>query len=352
MSTGLAQSVRIDPSDIPDEGVIFGQTAGMREIRGKIEWLQEKDFPVLIQGESGTGKELIAKFLHTRSRNCNGPFVKLNCAAIPVKVLESAMLGTENATLAEENKSKSGMLQIADAGSLFLDEIGYLDFGLQAKLLGLIHQYRANRIGGQGEQSSRVRLIFATNVDLKGSAGNRGFNGGFLKPTDLVHLHLLTLRERKEDIPQLCEFFMEKLSKKFGRSAQPLTSATVQLLQQWNWPGNLLELENWIARVVILGSAKTPVEELEKQVEKTNASRRRNLQPRDLKKVSTEASAEMREAILRVLQANGWSRRKTAQELNMSYRSLLYQLGDSDVPHRRRSHRMIPPRLSGSGNEG
>jgi two-component system, NtrC family, response regulator AtoC len=351
MLPDLPRNFRIDSSEIPDEAVIFGGSAGMRAIRDKIECVLDNDIPVLIQGESGTGKELVAKFLHTRSNRCHTPFVKLNCAAIPARLLEKELLVLQSGYFAGARKSNLDLAASADEGTLFLDEIGDLDLAFQAKLHRLLHDRCRAQNESPEDWTAGFRFIFATNIDLETGAERRAFHQDLLSRIDVVRLHLLALRERKEDIPQLCEFFMQRLSKKLGKTAQQLAPSTIELLMEWDWPGNLRELENWIARVLILGSAEALCAELSRQVETSKSVRRRGLDPDECGDTSTHPVAvETRSVILKALQANGWSRRKTAQELNISYRSLLHRLGDSGVQHRRRSHRAMPRILPDRGD--
>ena len=167
MSADLSQSFRIDPADLPGEAVIFGSTPAMREIRSKIDCVLSSDLPVLIQGESGTGKEVVARFLHTRSNRRDAPFVKLNCAAIPASLLESELFGFEKGSFTGANGDRPGLVEIADAGTLFLNEIGEMSWELQGKLLGLLQNGSYTRIGGHEERMGRVRVICATNIDLQ-----------------------------------------------------------------------------------------------------------------------------------------------------------------------------------------
>jgi two-component system response regulator AtoC len=344
MTSHLAQSFRIDPADLPGEDVIFGRTAAMREVHGKIDRVLFNDLPVLIRGESGTGKEVVARFLHTRSDRRDAPFVKLNCAAIPVSLLESELLGYEKGAFTGATESKRGLVEIAGGGTLFLDEIGDMDWSLQTKLLHLLQDGRYARIGGREERQARVRVICATNIDLEAAVESRAFRQDLLYRIDVIGLHLLPLRERREDIPQLCDHFLEKLSRKFGKSAPRLSPDALHLLQQWKWPGNLRELENWIARVIVLGGEEALGAELRRQVAVANTVDGRQTRIGHLKETSRQAaSAAARAVILKVLQANHWNRRKTAEELNMSYRSLLYKLRDAGVPQRRKSHKGLPP---------
>jgi two-component system response regulator AtoC len=342
MPSVLAHSLRIDPADLPSEAVIFGSTAAMREVHARTNRVLHSDLPVLIRGESGTGKEMLARFLHTHSNRCDAPFVKFNCSAVPVGLLESELLGHEKGAFTAAHETRRGLVEIADSGTLFLDEIGHMDRTLQTKLFHMLQNGHYARIGGSEELRSNVRVICATTIDLEAAVKSRTFRQDLLYRIDVMGLQLLPLRERKEDMPQLCEYFLQKLARKFGKSAPQLAPATVKLLKQWNWPGNLRELENWIARVIILGGEEALNEDLKRQV--ALASKGSNLRPRSghLKEVSRQtASAPARAAILKALRANDWNRRKAAEELNMSYRSLLYKLRDVGVPRRRKSYKGI-----------
>ena len=344
MPIELSQSFRIDPADLPAEAVIFGSSAAMREIRSKIDHLRSSELPVLIQGESGTGKEVIARFLHAHSDRCDASFVKLNCAAIPANLLESELFGCEKGAYTGANECRPGLVEIADGGTLFLDEIGEMDLNLQGKLLHLLHDGSYARIGAREERVGRIGVICATNTDLQRAVKMGTFREDLLYRIDVVCLHLPALRDRKIDIPQLCEYFLEKLARQFRRAAPTLNPATLHLLKQWNWPGNLRELENWVARAIIFGDDAALGAELRSQmaIASTFDSRRRRIGP--LKEISRRAmSAASTAIILKVLQANNWNRRRTAEELNMSYRSLLYKLREVGLPQRRRSHRSFPP---------
>jgi two-component system response regulator AtoC len=340
MSADVAQSFRIEPTELPCEAVIFGRTAAMREMRGKIDRILDNDLPALIRGESGTGKELVARFLHLHSDRRERPFVKMNCAAIPGALLESELLGSEKGTLTGPIEAKRGLVEIADGGTLFVDEIGDMHLSLQAKLLDLLQDGHYVRIGGNEEREARVRVVCATSRDLEAAVESGAFRQDLFYRIDVVCLNLLPLRDRREDIPELCDFFLSKLAGKFGKKEPRLTPTALHLLKQWNWPGNLRELENWIARVIIFGADEALGAELRRQVALPSSVDSRQTRDGDFKEASREtASAATRAVILQVLQANHWNRRKTAQDLNMSYRSLLYKLRDAGMPQRRRSHK-------------
>ena len=344
MSADLSQSFRIDPADLPGEAVIFGSTPAMREIRSKIDCVLSSDLPVLIQGESGTGKEVVARFLHTRSNRRVAPFVKLNCAAIPASLLESELFGCERGSCTGGNGDRPGLVEIADAGTLFLDEIGEMSWELQGKLLRLLQDGSYTRIGGHEERMGRVRVICATNIDLQEAVETGAFREDLFYRIDVVSLRLSALRDRKTDIPQLCEYFLQKMSHEFRRSIPQLNPVTLHLLKQWDWPGNLRELENWISRAIILGDDEALGAELKRQVETNNVLASRQHRLGSLNEASRQATSTATSAlILKALQANHWNRRKTAEELNMSYRSLLYRLRDVGLPQRWRGHRGRPP---------
>jgi two-component system response regulator AtoC len=340
MSTSLDRSFRVDQAELPGQTVIFGGTPTMREIRSRIDSVLSVDLPVLIQGESGTGKELIARFLHARSSRRDAPFVKLNCSAIPANLLESELFGSFKGT----SEDRPGLIEIADGGTLFLNEIGEMSLDLQGKLLRLLRDRSYTRIGGHEERSVRIRVVCATNIDLQKAVELGTFREDLFYRINVVSLRPSPLRDRKSDIPQLCEYFLEKLSRQFRRSMPKLSPATLELLKQWDWPGNLRELENWIARAIILGDDESLGAELKRQLEMPNGLTSRQPRLGSMKEATDRATSAVTSAlILNVLRANRWNRRKTAEELKMSYRALLYRLRSVGMAQKRRSHRG-PPR--------
>ena len=343
MAAEFSQNSRLDLADLPDESVIFGQTAAMCEIRDRIDRVLSSDLPVLIQGETGTGKEVIARFLHLRSSRRQAPFVKLNCAAVPAGLIESELFGYQKGSFTGAKDDRPGLIEIADGGTLFLDEINELHRDLQGKLLSLLQDGSFTRIGGVEEKTANVRVICATNVDLLKTVESGGFREDLFYRIDGITLRLPPLRDRRDDIPRLCEHFLWKLARQFARRAPRLDDETVRLLMEWHWPGNLRELENWVARAIILGDAEGLRVELKHRLGATNSWGIRQVRVNDLKEASRRAtSAASGAVILKVLRANRWNRRKTAQDLNMSYRSLLYKLREAGIPQRRRTHRRFP----------
>ena len=337
-SLDCSQNFRIDPASLPTDDILFGGTQAMREVLNTINLTCGTELPILIRGETGTGKELIARYVHCRSRLQDAPFVKVNCAAIPVHLLESELLGYEKGAFTGANESKPGLVELANGGTLFLDEIGDMDSSLQTKLLHLLQDGRYSPIGAEEDRRARVRIICATNCDLEQAVCEGKFRSDLFYRIDVICLRLSPLRERREDIPRLSQHFLEKLSRKYGRRATPLTEVTFHLLSQWTWPGNIREFENWMMRVMVLGVHEALSTELNRQFSVTWKAADGQAREGCLKEASREsARAAERALILKHMEANHWNRRKTAKELNISYRSLLYKLRQVGVPSARRS---------------
>ena len=236
-------------TELPNVDFIFGGTPGMREIRTKIEEAAQDSLPVLIEGESGTGKEVIGRFLHEHSARRAGPFVKVNCGAVPARLLEGEMFGYERGATGGLEETKNGSIGIAAGGTLFLDEIGEMDLTLQQQVLRTLESGHYGRQDGWEELVVKARFVCASSQDLH----TRPFLEEFWRCFS-HHVRLKPLRERKEDIPQLCEYLVGKFARNFGRPVPHLSPSVLRVFQQWNWPGNIRELENWIARIVIFGT--------------------------------------------------------------------------------------------------
>jgi two-component system response regulator AtoC len=327
------EEFRLDAAGLPGEEVLFGETEPMRQVMNTIKRTCDTGLPILIRGETGTGKELIARYIHCQSHLRGGPFVKVNCAAIPVHLLESELMGYEKGAFTGANESKPGLVELADGGTLFLDEIGDMDSSLQTKLLHLLQDGRYSRIGSDEDRRATVRIICATNCDLEQAVAGGKFRSDLFYRIDVICLRLSPLRERQQDIPVLSRHFLNKLAKKYGRCAPPLSEVTLHLLSQWTWPGNIREFENWMVRNLVLGVHEAMSAELERQFAAGWNSAEKQLGKGYLKEVSREsARAAERALILTHLERHQWNRRKTARELHISYRSLLYKLRDVGVP--------------------
>ena len=346
-SSDSPQAFRIDPSSLPADEILFGKSEAMQDVSKAIGLTCNTDLPVLIRGETGTGKELIARYLHCRSRLRDSPFVKVNCAAIPVHLLESELLGYEKGAFTGANESKPGLVEMANGGTLFLDEIGDMDASLQTKLLHLLQDGRYSRIGSEEDRHAKVRIICATNCDLEQAVTEGKFRSDLFYRIDVICLRLSPLRERRQDIPALARHFIDKVNNKYSLTKAPLSEVVVHLISQWQWPGNIREFENWIIRAMVLGVHNALGSELNRQLLAIGKPTDGYPHVVRMKEASKElAWAAERALILKHLEANHWNRRKTARELNICYRSLLYKLRKVGVPSLRRARSRTPQNIT------
>ena len=312
--------------ELPPDFVIFGRSDAMQEVRLKIDRIASTVVPVLIRGESGTGKEIIAKLLHQRSSRKQGPFVKINCPAIPGTLLESELFGYEKGAFTGADGKKLGLVELAHGGTLFLDEIAELDFGLQSKLLQLLQDGQFYPIGGQREKQVEVRFICATNRHLEREIEAGKFRQDLFYRIKVVSLSLPALRDRQSDIPALVEHFLRSYSQQFGRTPRPISAKTLSALQRYSWPGNIRELENLIKSYVILDSEDViRVELLNGENNNGNGAAME-----DHTSLKAAVRALENRLILRTLEQHHWNRRQAARALKISYRSLMYRLRQSN----------------------
>jgi two-component system response regulator AtoC len=325
-------------ADFPPDLTVFGESAVMSTIRQKIEKVSGADIPVLVLGESGTGKEVIARMVHRRSSRAQGPFIKVNCAAIPGALLESELFGYEKGSFTGALVSKPGRVEMAHGGTLFLDEIGEMDLGLQAKLLQLLQDGQFWRIGGRENISVDVRIVCATNRDLEAEIIAGRFRQDLLYRINVVTVQLPPLRRRSEDIQSLVHYFVGQHSRKYGSDVKLPSEYALNLLQKHHWPGNIRELSNLMERYAILGSEDAITNELLGAIPTTP---RRETQQRPngsipLKSITRHSVQELeRKVILRALIAHRWNRKRAAQDLKISYRALLYKIRQAGLPSRR-----------------
>ncbi len=334
--SSLVQSL----GEFPPESVIFGKTEAMQALRSRMDKVASANVPVLIHGESGTGKDIIARMVHGLSPWKSGPFVKVNCPAIPGTLLESELFGYEKGAFTGAYGMKPGRVEMAHRGTLFLDEISELDLSLQSKLLQLLQDGQFCRIGAQEDKKVEVRIVCATNRQLENEIENGGFRQDLYYRINVVNLFMPPLRERRADIEMLVHYFLEHYNRKYNCRAKPLSSELMSVLQKYQWPGNIRELENLIKRYVILGSEDVITGELVVRSEKDMFNPEINLDgPISLKQLTRQATRELeRKIILKVLQANHWNRKQAAKALCISYRALLYKIRDSGLPANRAAH--------------
>jgi formate hydrogenlyase transcriptional activator len=246
------------------EGIV-GQSSALRHVLNLVETVAPSDSTVLLLGETGTGKELIARAIHERSRRKERTFVKLNCAAIPTGLLESELFGHERGAFTGAIAQKVGRLELADRGSLFLDEVGDIPIEIQPKLLRALQEREFERLGSNRTQQVDVRLVAATNRDLEKMMENREFRSDLYYRLNVFPIRIPPLRERPEDIPLLVRYFTQKYGRLMDKQIESIPAAAMKKLSSWHWPGNIRELENFIERSVILthGPAlQAPIAEL------------------------------------------------------------------------------------------
>jgi len=330
--SSLVQSI----GEIPPEAVVFGYSDAMHALRDRLGKVAAANVPVLIHGESGTGKDIVARMVHALSPWKSGPFVKVNCPAIPGTLLESELFGYERGAFTGAYGSKPGRVEMAHRGTLFLDEISELDMPLQSKLLQLLQDGQFCRIGAQADKKVEVRVVCATNRKLEEEIENGTFRQDLFYRINVVNLFMPPLRERRSDIELLVNYFLEHYNRKYNCKARPLSPELMEVLRKYHWPGNIRELENLIKRYVILGTEDVISSDLQPRDADLFTPEINFDGPISLKKLTRQATRALeRKIILKVLHNHHWNRKQAARTLNISYRALLYKIRDAGLPANR-----------------
>ena len=328
MESMSAMSIR----ELPPAAVFFGQSEKMGLAREKLPRVASTDVPVLIQGESGTGKEILARMLHSISARSKSPWVKVTCPAIPLGLIESELFGYEKGAFTGAHATKRGRVEMAHKGTLFLDEVGSLDVSAQAKLLQLLQDGSYMRVGAQEARQVDTRLISAVRGNLRQQTEEGSFRLDLFFRINGVTIELPPLRQRTVDLPILIDYFFAVYAELLYQDPKPLSRDLLRLMEQYHWPGNIRQLENMIRSYVLIGDEEALVSEMAPSAHARMTTEIDLANPVSLKEITRAATQDLeREIILRVLQANGWNRLKTAKWLKMSYRSLLYKLDDYQV---------------------
>ncbi len=328
----------------------IGDSAAMNKVRGIIEQVADSELTVLIRGESGTGKEIVSRSLHQLSSRKDKPFIKVNCAAIPRDLLEAELFGYEKGAFTGAHKNKQGRFELADKGTMFLDEIGDMPLELQSKLLQVLEQQEFVRIGGMQNIHVDVRIICATNRNLEQAIADGEFRDDLFYRLNEIILFLPPLRERPEDVPLLVSHFLEKYNKLYNKDFSQLSADAINQLLSFAWPGNVRQLENMIKQVVVRGDESIITDLISNaNVVQPTAGRaaanphstgapvhyRPGPDPEDgysLKaRIGKTVAAEEKRLIGEVLNKTNWNRRKAAELLDISYRSLLYKIKDYNL---------------------
>src|SRR5437867_777139 len=384
-------SLREELQSKTKHNLLFGNSERMAEVRDLIDRVADTDVTVLVRGESGTGKELVARALYASSLRRDKPFVKVNCAALPTELLESELFGFERGAFTGAIQQKPGKFEFANHGTMFLDEIGDMSFPLQAKLLQVLQDGEFARLGGKHDVKVDVRVIAATNRDLEQMVASALFREDLFFRLNVVCITLPPLRDRREEVPILAEYFMKKYSVQYNKPCAEISPETMRLFMEYDWPGNVRELENLTKRAVVLGSDAAIRKEMSHgiamaahRVQATVNGHPSTIHGQQsavgshpsafgapasfarvngsacavavaplppalptpaqianaaadagnysLKDISREAARQAeRELIFKMLQQTRWNRKETAEILGISYKALLYKIKENGL---------------------
>ncbi len=322
-----------------DEGIFIYASDQMHRIKEIIDQIANTDVTVLIQGESGVGKEVVARSIHLNSFRKEKPFVKVNCAALPQELLESELFGYEKGAFTGAYRQKPGKFELADGGTIFLDEISEMSLSLQSKLLQVLQDREFSRLGGKKDIRVDVRVLVATNKNIEEGVKEGRFREDLYYRLNVVNITLPPLRERREEIPIFVEYFLEKYSKKYGKTMLPLSDKLMKVFSEHHWLGNVRELENVIQRFIVLGNEKAIIEELGPAAKKNSVPGRKTSPTRkswpSLREINKEAVKKAEsETIVKALEMVNWNRKKAADILNISYKALLYKIKETGLDKR------------------
>jgi len=308
---------------------IIGDSPPMQKVFEIIEKVADTDSTVLIHGESGTGKELIAKAIHYNSYRREGPFIPVNCAAIPSGLLESELFGHEKGAFTHAVKTRIGRFELANGGTIFLDEIGDMDLQMQSKLLRVLQEKEFERIGGVKPIKIDIRVIAATHQDLKEAVRGKKFREDLFYRLNVIPIEVPSLREKKSDIPLLVHHFINQFSKSKKKEIHGITEEALKKLIEYDWPGNVRELENMIERMVILTNHKTlTIDDIPEKI--LSSSRSDGVGGFEIPEegISLEEALNEfeRRLILHALHKTGWVKNKAAQLLRVNRTTLIEKI--------------------------
>ena len=325
------------PTSVKLQPIFFGTNRHMKELQSLVSTIGCSHVPVLIEGETGVGKEVLARELHRHSACIQKRFLKLNCAALPSELVESELFGYERGAFTGAFQRKPGMFELADGGTIFLDEIGDMEFKLQAKLLQVLQDHEFQRLGGREVIRVNVRVIAATHCDLERAIGQNRFREDLYYRLSVINLRVPPLRERREDIIAITEHLLDK-HRLEGSHPPQMTEALKEVLLTYAWPGNIRELENVVRKFLILKDPAIITRDLRQkleraaslgrggQVESTVDCGQEPKQTTILGQVNRAKHEAEKEAILAALNSTQWNRKKAAILLKIDYKALLYKM--------------------------
>jgi len=333
--------------EIENEIFFLAASPAMQKIRSQVAQVARVDIPVLLLGESGVGKEVLARLIHKLSRRAGRSMVKVNCAALPMDLLESELFGYDAGAFTGANRSKPGMLELCDKGTIFLDEIGEMSPVLQAKLLHVLQDGRFSRLGWRSSVTSDFRVLAATNINVKEAIETKAFREDLYYRLNAFTIDIPPLRERREEIPLLLKRFMQQFSEKYDCSPAECSPNLIRAFLRHNWPGNLRELGNFVKRHLVLQDEALAISELEER--DTRSAAALGLSDDEgpittsggLKSMVQELKERAEPRIIeRVLVATKWNCKTAAMQLKISYKALLYKM---------KQYRIFPPGITGPG---
>lgn len=320
---------------------VFGSPA-MDRVRSIAQQIADTSVPVLITGESGTGKDVIARYIHQQSNLRDQPFVKVNCAAMPAELVESELFGYTKGAFTGAYIDRPGKFEFANGGTIFLDEIGEFTSSVQAKLLQVLQDGRFTRLGSNAELEVEVRVIAATNRKLDEAMKDGTFREDLFYRLNVVNIEIPPLRQRREEIPLFCDFFIRKFAEQYRSDIESVPEELMKLLMSYHWPGNVRELENLIKRFIVLQDQQSLEKELEskisrRQLDDINEVAEHYLQEYDggkvdLKKISKKAASIVeKNMIKKALSNTQWNKWQAAKELKVSYKTLLNKMEEYSI---------------------
>jgi len=321
------------------DGGFVSVSQAMRRIFEMVDRVADADVPVLIRGESGVGKEVVARAIHERSKRASGPFVKINCAAIPSELLESELFGHEKGSFTGAHAEKPGKFELASGGTIFLDELGEMPIALQAKLLQVLQDEEFYRVGGKRPVHVDSRVVVATNRELEEEIERGRFREDLYYRLNVVSVRVPPLRERREDIAPLVELFAARYGQRYASGPPEIRPEVLRRFQEHSWPGNVRELENMVRRLVVLGDERMVLEELDVRNRTRSDAPPPPAMEEGLKSIARRAAmlAE-HDAIAHTLKLTGWNKRKAAERLQISYKALLYKIKECGIVDPRLEH--------------
>ncbi len=317
--------------------IFFADNLKMKKIKTTIDEVAKTDITVLIKGESGTGKELLAQAIHFDSNRKDRPFIKVNCATIPKGLLESELFGFEKGAFTGAHLEKPGKFELANQGTILLNDIGEIDISVQAKLLQVLQDGMFSRLGGNGDVVVNTRVIATTKDHLEKTMMDGHFREDLFFRLNVISITVPPLRDRREQILPLSEYYFNFYKKKYGRETAPFSPMMINALKEYAWPGNIRELENMVKRVVLFGEEATVVQAISgngledghhdrsnegSSTDPSGANRSLNL--KEVGKRAAEIAEK--EIIQNTLQETHWNRKRAAKLLRVSYKALLYKI--------------------------